>query len=122
MTIYGNDYATSDGTCVRDFIHVSDLADIHVLALDYLDKSGESEIINCGYGKGYSVQEVLSALQELIGKNLNIKMGGRRPGDPAILVSSNEKLMNLIKWKPKYNDIKIILTDSLAWEDKETVN
>jgi UDP-glucose 4-epimerase len=117
MTIFGNDYDTADGTCVRDFIHVSDLADIHVLALEYLNTSGYSQILNCGYGKGYSVKEVLSALQELIGKTLNINIGERRPGDPAILVSSNEKLMNLINWKPKYNDIKKILTDSLAWEN-----
>lgn len=116
MSIYGNDYDTADGTCVRDYIHVSDLADIHVKAVDYLLTTGESQVINCGYGRGYSVKEVLDTLLEIIGKPLNITETVRRPGDPASLIADNSKLISLTSWEAKHDDLVEILKDALEWE------
>ena len=118
MTIFGSDYDTRDGTCIRDFIHVSDLAEVHVKALDYLLNNNTSQIINCGYGRGYSVRETLDALEEIIGRPLNIINGDRRAGDSAMLIADNRRLTQLIDWSPKYDDIKTILTHALAWEQK----
>ena len=117
MTVFGTDYDTRDGTCIRDFIHVSDLAEVHVKALEYLEKNRKSKIINCGYGQGYSVRETLDALQSLVDQPLNISNGARRAGDPAMLVSDNSLLRSLIDWTPKYNDISVILSNALAWEE-----
>lgn len=116
MTVFGTDYDTRDGTCIRDFIHVSDLAEVHVKALGYLLESRQSQIINCGYGQGYSVRETLDALQSIIDHPLNIRNGERRAGDAAQIIADNRRLTGLIDWKPKYNDIKTILTHALAWE------
>jgi UDP-glucose 4-epimerase len=118
MTVFGTDYDTRDGTCIRDFIHVSDLADVHVKALQYLVNNRECRIINCGYGQGYSVRETLDALQSIVRRPLNITDGGRRAGDPAMLISDNSLLKSLIDWTPKYNDIKMILSHALAWEER----
>ena len=118
MSIYGTDYPTPDGTCVRDYIHVSDLAEVHVMALEYLRATGSSQVINCGYGTGYSVREVLDTLQKIIGKRLNIMEEGRRPGDPAGLVADNRLLRSLIPWQPKCNKLEQIIEDALRWEQK----
>lgn len=118
MTIFGNDYDTPDGTCVRDYIHVSDLADVHVRALDYLYKTNESRVLNCGYGKGYSVKEVLDTLQAIINKSLNISQGERRAGDPAQLIADNRLLCSLMEWTPAYNSLETIINDALKWERK----
>lgn len=116
MTIFGSDYDTPDGTCIRDYIHVTDLADVHVKALDYLLSSRQSHVLNCGYGKGYSVKEVLDTLQNILGKPLEINLGERRAGDPAELVADNSQLISLIDWTPKHNDLKQILSHALEWE------
>ena len=118
MSIFGTDYATPDGTCIRDYIHVSDLADAHVMALDYLRAAGGSQVINCGYGTGYSVKQVLTTLQNMIGRELNIIEEGRRAGDPEQLVADNRLLRSLINWQPKFNNLEQIIGDALRWEQK----
>jgi UDP-glucose 4-epimerase len=116
INIYGNDYQTKDGTCIRDYIHVSDLADIHIKALDFLDKNKKSIILNCGYGRGYSVLEIVNIFKK-IKKNLIIKYHKRRPGDVAEIYSSTKKLNKLLKWKPKYN-LNEIIKSAISWEKK----
>ncbi len=116
ITVFGNDYPTVDGTCIRDYIHVSDLATAHVRALEYLQTSDDSLVLNCGYGEGYSVSQVLDTLQELIDSSINIVQGARRPGDAAELVADNRKLSSILAWKPEYNDLKTIIYDALEWE------
>ena len=118
ITIFGNDYPTKDGTAIRDFIHVSDLADIHVKAAKYLVKQKKSEIINCGYGKGFSVKEVLQKVNETNIKPIKTENGMRRIGDSAILVSDISKLNRLLKWKPKFNDLSFIIKTAIDWEKK----
>jgi UDP-glucose 4-epimerase len=116
INIYGNDYQTKDGTCIRDYIHVSDLADIHIKALDLLDKNKKSLILNCGYGKGYSVLEIVNIFKK-IKKNLIIKYQKRRPGDVAEIYSSTKKLNKLLEWKPKYN-LDEIIKSAINWQKK----
>jgi UDP-glucose 4-epimerase len=116
INIFGNDYLTEDGTCVRDYIHVSDLADIHIKGLDYLVKKKKSFILNCGYGKGYSVQEIVNIFKK-IKKDLIIKYQKRRPGDIAQVYSNTKKLNQLLKWNPKYN-INEIIKSAISWEKK----
>ena len=118
ITIFGDDYPTPDGTAVRDYIHVSDLADIHVKAAEYLIKNKSSAILNCGYGKGFSVKDVLNVVNKVNNKKINFKKGARRAGDSSMLISNVSKLNNLLKWKPKYNDLKFIIKTSLDWEKK----
>jgi UDP-glucose 4-epimerase len=119
VDVFGNDYATPDGTCIRDYIHVSDLAEAHVLALDWLtDHPGENLVANCGYGRGLSVLEVLDTVDRKLNAPLKREMGPRRAGDPPELVSSNRQLMATIPWKPKYADIDTIVGDALEWERK----
>jgi UDP-glucose 4-epimerase len=117
INIFGNDYPTKDGTCVRDYIHVSDLANIHIKGLDYLEKNKKSFILNCGYGKGYSVQELVTVFKK-IKKNLTIKYQKRRPGDIAQVYSSTKKLNQLLKWKSKNNNIYKIIKSAINWEKK----
>ncbi|MGK0297666.1 MAG: UDP-glucose 4-epimerase [Gammaproteobacteria bacterium] len=121
ITVYGDDYDTPDGTCIRDYIHVSDLASAHVKALQYLESNQECLTLNCGYGMGYSVRQVLDTLQEITGEPLNIKQGQRRPGDASELVADNSRLVSLLKWKPQYQELKKIITDAYVWE-KLTLN
>jgi UDP-glucose 4-epimerase len=118
ITIFGNDYPTKDGTAVRDYIHVSDLADIHVQAAKFLLSNKRSEIINCGYGNGFSVKEVIEVANELNEKKINFEIGKRRIGDPAMLVSNITKLKSLLKWEPKYNNLSYIIRTSIDWEKK----
>lgn len=120
ITVFGEDYPTRDGTCIRDFIHVSDLAAAHVRALEYLETNTESLTLNCGYGTGYSVREVLTALQQLMGKPLNIRTGQRRPGDAAELVADSTRLRTLLKWVPQYNDLPQIISDAVEWEKRRS--
>lgn len=115
FTVFGTDYPTPDGTCIRDFIHVSDLSDIHVLALEHLLKGGESSVFNCGYGRGYSVKEVVSAMREVAG-DFTVVDGPRRPGDPAALVADTTRLRSVLGWSPRYDDLKAIVTSALDWE------
>ena len=118
VTIFGNDYNTNDGTAIRDYIHVSDLADIHVKSLEYLLKKKTSMIMNCGYGKGHSVKEVLDKMNIICNNKINIEYGQRRAGDAVSLVSDTKKLVETIKWKPVYDDLEAILRSSINWEKK----
>lgn len=113
--IFGDDYDTEDGTCIRDYIHVMDLASAHGKALDYLRKGNPSDIFNLGNGKGYSVKEVIETARKVTGHSIPAEVQERRPGDPAILVASSEKAKNLLQWEPRYEDLKTILEDAWRW-------
>jgi len=116
--IFGTDYSTKDGTGVRDYIHVEDLADAHLRALDYLRNGGESTILNVGYGHGYSVREVLDAVERIDGKPLTIIEEERRAGDPPMLISIADEIRSTLNWTPKYDDLDVIVKTSLDWEYK----
>jgi UDP-glucose 4-epimerase len=116
MTILGTDYPTPDGTCIRDYIHVSDLAELHLLALQRLRDRGDSFITNCGYGRGYSVREVLAAVERVHGAPLKVREAPRRPGDPPALVAGVERLRSLFDWRPQHDDLEGIIRSALAWE------
>ena len=118
ITIFGNDYPTPDGTAIRDYIHVSDLADIHVKAVEHLIKNQQSNIINCGYGKGFSVKDVLAKVDEVNQKAITTEIGSRRVGDSAMLVSDTSKLNSLFNWKPKHNNLSFIIKTAIDWEKK----
>ncbi|MDE1173270.1 MAG: UDP-glucose 4-epimerase GalE [Parvibaculaceae bacterium] len=120
IEVYGQDYPTRDGTCIRDYIHVADLANAHSAALAHLRTGGESFVANCGYGKGFSVNEVLASVERVSGKSFDIRHGSRRPGDPARLVSNPARLKSLVDWKPAYEDLDTIVAHALAWEDRLT--
>ena len=116
VTIFGTDFATPDGTGIRDYIHVEDLADAHLKALSYLEDGGESTTLNCGYGRGYSVREVLNALQRVSGEKLTIHEAERRPGDPPVLVAQADRIRKILGWSAIYDDLDIIVEHSLSWE------
>ena len=118
MSIFGTDYPTPDGTGVRDYIHVEDLADVHLCALDYLRNGGESETLNCGYGHGYSVREVLESVERVHGQPIQVTEQPRRAGDPPMLVADASRAAEVLGWKPQYDDLDTIVAHSLAWEDK----
>ena len=118
IKVFGTDYPTPDGTCVRDFIHVTDLAEAHVNALDYLVKGGKSEIMNCGYGHGFSVKEVINKVRQITGVNINAIETPRRAGDPAMVMSKAEKISKVLGWKPKYDDLDLIIRSAYEWEKK----
>ena len=109
MSVFGSDYPTKDGTCVRDYIHVSDLASAHYLAFKYLEKSNESQILNLGTGKGHSVQEMLDTTERLLLKKVNYEMTDRRPGDPASLMAFSQKAHDLLGWEPKHSSLENII-------------
>ena len=118
LEIYGNDYDTPDGTCIRDYIHVTDLAAAHVLALDYLCGGGSSNIFNLGNGSGFSVREVLSAASRITGRNIPYREAARRPGDPPVLIGSAEKIINVLGWEAAYNSLEAIIKTAWLWHDK----
>lgn len=118
LEIYGTDYPTRDGTCIRDYIHVDDLAEAHLLALEYLIQNGKSDIFNCGYGHGYSVREVVEATKRVSGVDFKVIETTRREGDPPELVADNRKIKNTLCWMPKYDDIQYIVKTALEWERK----
>ncbi len=118
IKVFGTDYPTPDGTCVRDFIHVTDLAEAHVNALDYLVRGGKSEIMNCGYGHGFSVKEVINKVRQITGVNINAIETPRRAGDPAMVMSKAEKISKVLGWKPKYDDLDLIIRSAYEWEKK----
>ncbi|MCW5697133.1 MAG: UDP-glucose 4-epimerase GalE [Bauldia sp.] len=118
IEVFGTDYPTPDGTGVRDYIHVTDLARAHVAALDYLRRGGGSLTANCGYGRGYSVLEVLDSVQRVSGKRLNIRFGPRRPGDPAAIVAEASLIRRQFDWKPERDDLDGIVRSALAWEEQ----
>ncbi|TAK99045.1 MAG: UDP-glucose 4-epimerase GalE [Rhodospirillaceae bacterium] len=116
ITVFGDDYPTDDGTCVRDFIHVSDLAEAHVAALSYLMDGGSSQILNCGYSKGFSVKQVLSTADAITGQKLAYRMGPRRAGDPAAVVAETSRIRALLPWTPRHADLALMLHSAIAWE------
>ena len=118
VTIFGNDYNTPDGTAIRDYIHVSDLADIHLKATEYLISNKKSNIFNCGYGKGYSVKEVVDITNKITGGAIKFEYGKRRLGDAENLVSDISKFHQYIDWAPRYNNLSIIIETAINWEKK----
>jgi UDP-glucose 4-epimerase len=116
LEVYGNDYPTPDGTCIRDYIHVTDLAAAHVYALHHLRSGGESLTLNCGYGRGYSVLEVVDAIKRVSGTNFPVRFAQRRPGDPAALVARATRIRERLGWQPHYDDLPLIVAHALAWE------
>lgn len=116
MSLFGTDYPTPDGTCIRDYIHVSDLADAHVKALEYLNKGGASQTLNCGYGHGASVKEVISTVEKVTGKKLQVTNAPRRLGDPASVTSQVDKIYSVLGWKPKFDDLEFIVKTAYNWE------
>jgi UDP-glucose 4-epimerase len=118
ISVYGTDYPTPDGTGLRDYIHVEDLATAHLDALNYLRDGGKSTTLNCGYGHGYSVREVLAAVERVNGAPLNITEEPRRAGDPPILIAVANKIQKVLGWQPRFDDLDTIVRTSLEWERK----
>jgi len=118
LNIYGSDYQTPDGTCVRDYIHVDDLSDAHVLGLEYLRDGGGSKVYNCGYGRGYSVKEVVSLVKQITGTDFPVRHAERRPGDPPVLVADATRIRNELNWRPKFDDVRYIIKTAWEWEKK----
>ena len=118
LIINGDDYDTPDGTAIRDYIHISDLAEIHLISANHLIEGGESNLFNCGYGNGFSIKDVINELNKIIKKNLETTIGLRRPGDSQMIVSNVEKFMKYFSWKPKYNNLNYILKTAIEWEKK----
>jgi len=118
VSVYGTDYPTPDGTGVRDYIHVEDLAVAHVRALDYLRAGGASAVLNCGYGHGFSVRDVLASVERVSRRKLVIKEEPRRAGDPPALVARADRVRALLGWQPRLDDLDTIVRTSLAWEEK----
>ncbi len=118
MDVFGTDYPTSDGTCVRDYIHVADLAQAHLDALRYLRAGGSSVTANCGYGRGYSVREVIDTVKRVSGVDFRVDVSGPRAGDPAQIVASSDRARAVLGWKPQRDDLTAIVSDALAWERK----
>jgi UDP-glucose 4-epimerase len=116
LQIFGTDYATPDGTCIRDYIHVDDLAEAHEAALKFIHEKGASDIFNCGYGHGYSIREVVNVAREVTGVDFPVEEVGRREGDPPVLIANNEKIRRVLGWKPKYDDLAYIIRTAWDWE------
>jgi UDP-glucose 4-epimerase len=119
LDVFGTDYPTRDGTCERDFIHVSDLAALHLQALDYLEHGGSSTVINCGYGRGATVSEVIAALEALTGERLPVRHVGRRPGDAPSMIADVTRMKSLFQWTPRFDSLGAILTTAIAWQKEE---
>ncbi len=118
IRIYGTDYPTQDGTCVRDYIHVFDLADAHIQALEYLEKNNPSSALNLGNEQGYSVREVIEAVRRKTGRNFRVVASGRREGDPAVLISDSTKAKKILGWSPKYSQLEAIVETAVEWHKK----
>ncbi|WP_456382845.1 GDP-mannose 4,6-dehydratase, partial [Persephonella sp.] len=116
LYIYGTDYPTPDGTCIRDFIHVTDLASAHLDAIEYLFEGGDSDAFNCGYGHGYSVREVVDMVKKVTGVDFPVIEADRRPGDPPQLVADSRKIKKVLGWKPEYDNLEFIIKTAWNWE------
>lgn len=116
MGVFGTDYGTRDGTCVRDYIHVEDLAKAHVMALDYMAGGGESKVLNCGYGRGFTVREVIDVVKQQSGVDFPVAETERRAGDPEALMADNSRIKAVLGWTPDYDDLQTIVKTALAWE------
>jgi UDP-glucose 4-epimerase len=118
MDVFGTDYPTPDGTCVRDYIQVSDLIAAHLLALGHLRSGGKSLVLNCGYGRGHSVKEVIDVVKKISGSDFPVRVTGRRAGDPAMLVAGADRIRTLLKWQPRYDNLTEIVRQAYEWERK----
>ncbi|ACB51711.1 UDP-glucose 4-epimerase [Crocosphaera subtropica ATCC 51142] len=118
ISIFGRDYPTPDGTCIRDYIHVLDIAQAHILGLNYLQKGGKSDVFNLGNGNGFSIQEVIDTAIKVTQKDIDVKISDRRPGDPPILVGSGEKAAKVLGWKPEYSSLDNIISHAWQWHQK----
>ncbi|MDO9056174.1 MAG: NAD-dependent epimerase/dehydratase family protein, partial [Sulfuricurvum sp.] len=116
ISVFGTDYDTPDGTCIRDYIHVDDLASAHLRALEYLSEGNKSDIFNCGYGHGFSVYEVIETMKKISDIDFKVETSPRRSGDPALLISDNTKIKNTLAWVPHYDDLALICKTALEWE------
>jgi UDP-glucose 4-epimerase len=116
MKVFGTDYDTPDGTCLRDYIHVTDLIEAHALLLEHLRAGNESTTLNCGYGRGYSVREVVDMVRDVSGVDFTAEETGRRPGDPAAIVAGADKVRALLNWQPAHDDLREIVQSAYAWE------
>ena len=116
LAVYGTDYPTPDGTCIRDYIHVSDLARAHSAALAHLRRGGASVTLNCGYGRGASVREVIESVRRVSGVDFPIEISGRRPGDPAALVANVDRIRATLDWRPQFQDLDTVVAHAFAWE------
>lgn len=115
ISVFGTDYNTPDGTCIRDYIHVTDLAQAHILAVNYLNNGGKSDIFNLGNGVGFSVNKVIETAKQVTGKNIRVKYEGRRAGDPAVLIASSEKAKAVLGWLPEFNSLPAIIETAWKW-------
>jgi UDP-glucose 4-epimerase len=118
VKIFGTDYDTPDGTCIRDYIHVTDLADAHVTALEYLTRTGASDVFNLGNGNGFSVRQVIDAACDVTGRPIRVEEVGRRPGDPGTLIGSSDKARKVLGWRPRFTDLSGIIGTAWAWHKK----
>jgi UDP-glucose 4-epimerase len=118
ISVFGTDYPTCDGTCIRDYIHVSDLADAHVLGLEYLLNGGDSEVFNLGNGNGFSVKQVIETAKQVTGREIKVVECDRRPGDPPVLIGSSDKAQKVLNWKPQYAALPEIITHAWQWHQK----
>ena len=116
MEVFGTDYPTPDGTCIRDYVHVTDLALAHLLALRYLRQGGQTDTYNCGYSRGYSVLQVIESVERVSGHNFEVRYSPRRPGDPATMVAACGKIRSALGWQPQFDDLDCIVAHALAWE------
>jgi UDP-glucose 4-epimerase len=116
LEIFGTDYSTPDGTCIRDYIHVSDLARAHLAALEHLRIDGPSVVLNCGYGRGFSVLEVIAAVERVSKTKIAVQKTTRRAGDPAVLVADAARILGVLGWRPKFDDLEVIVGHAFAWE------
>jgi len=117
--LYGNDYPTEDGTCIRDYIHVSDIAEAHLKAIEGIDVDFSYPVFNVGYGKGYSIKQIIESIEKITGKKVNVIVKERRQGDYPILIADNTKIQRYLDWKPKYDDLDIIIKTAWEWEKKK---
>src|ERR1700681_867923 len=118
IDVFGTDYPTPDGSCIRDFVHVTDLAQAHRAALSYLRGGGTSMTLNCGYGRGYSVKETIEAVRRISGRNFAVQYAPRRPGDVMTMIADTSRIRKLLDWMPQYDNLETIAAHALAWEEK----
>jgi len=118
MEVFGTDYPTPDGTCIRDYIHIKDLTRAHTAALAHLRSGGKSDVFNCGYTKGYSVLEVIDAVKRASGRDFSVVLSQRRPGDPAAIIAASDKIRRTLGWQPEHDDLDRIVVQALAWESR----
>jgi UDP-glucose 4-epimerase len=118
ISVFGTDYPTADGTCIRDYIHVNDLADAHVLGLEYLLRGGDSEVFNLGNGNGFSVKEVIETAKSITGRDIKVVECDPRPGDPPVLIGSSDKARKILNWQPQYSSLKEIITHAWQWHQQ----